>query len=308
MEVRQIIRQGAALSAIAHALMLALIVLFSEVHPFGRLTAEPIAVDLVRSDEIEKKPDPPEPTPTPQKPPLDLTQLAKPDAAKPETKPETRPETKSDTKSDTKAEAAKPEMTKQAAAAATPPAATPAADPPQRQTTVPNRSEAQARPQPAPSSPTASPSPGLGYTPAEPDVTVKYNVILGLPEGVAPTPAASGSRPGYDFDATASAPADLSSNLIGEFRRHLKTCAKLPASVAPSDALVVKLRVLMTVDGRLAADPLVGGGSANPKAFDLLHSAIDALKACQPYSMLPADRYREWKVLDLDLTPKDFSS
>ena len=37
-------------------------------------------------------------------------------------------------------------------------------------------------------------------------------------------------------------------------------------------------------------------------------AAIDALKACQPYTMLPADRYGEWKVLDLDFTPRDFAS
>lgn len=295
MEVRQIIRQGVTLSAIAHVLLLALIVLFSEVHPFGAVTAEPIAVDLVRSDEIEKKLAQPEPTPTPTpSPQVDFTQLTKADA------------TKADA---TKPDAAKPDMVKQDAPAASPPAAPPAADPPpQRQTARPNRQEASARPQPPPLPAAPSPSPALGYTPAEPDITVKYHVVLGLPEGLAPPPAVSGKQRNDDFDATASTAADLSSGLIGEFRRHLKTCAKLPASVAPSDSLVVKLRLLMTVDGRLAADPLVGGGSANPKAFDLLHSAIDALKACQPYSMLPADRYGEWKVLDLDLTPQDFSS
>jgi hypothetical protein len=305
MEVRQIIGQGVTLSAIAHVSMLALIVLFSEVHPFGAVTAEPIAVDLVRSDEIEKKPEQvePTPTPTPQTPPVDFSQLTKPDATKPDA-------TRSDaTKPDAaKPEAAKPDTMKQDAPAASAPAAPPAADPPpQRQTARPNRQEASARPQPPPAA-KPSPSPALGYTPAEPDVTVKYHVMLGLPQDLAPPPAVSGKPPSDDFDASASAAADLSSSLIGEFRRHLKTCAKLPASVAPSDSLVVKLRLIMTVDGRLAADPLVGGGSANPKAFDLLRSAIDALKACQPYSMLPADRYGEWKVLDLDLTPQDFSS
>jgi hypothetical protein len=64
----------------------------------------------------------------------------------------------------------------------------------------------------------------------------------------------------------------------------------------------------MTVDGRLATDPLVAGGSANPRALDLLRSAVEALKACQPYTMLPTDRYGEWKVLDLNFTPQDFSS
>ena len=60
----------------------------------------------------------------------------------------------------------------------------------------------------------------------------------------------------------------------------------------------------MTQDGRLAADPVIGGGSANIKAIELLQSAIAALKHCQPYAMLPADRYGEWKVLDLDFTPQ----
>ena len=43
----------------------------------------------------------------------------------------------------------------------------------------------------------------------------------------------------------------------------------------------------MTQDGRLAADPVIGGGSANLKAIELLQSAIAALKECQPYTMLP---------------------
>jgi hypothetical protein len=39
----------------------------------------------------------------------------------------------------------------------------------------------------------------------------------------------------------------------------------------------------------------------------LMQGAVTALQACQPYAMLPADRYGEWKVLDLSFTPQDFS-
>jgi outer membrane biosynthesis protein TonB len=290
MEVRQFVRQGATVSAIVHLLVLALVILFSEVRPFGAVTTEPIAVDLVTPEEVAKKPEPqpkPEPKPEPKPTPsLDLAQWTKQETTKQEA---------------TKQETAKP---------ATSPQTTPQAQdpPPQGRAPRPSRPEAKLQPQPSP--PTGAPpaSPALGYTPAEPDVTVKYHVMLGLPEGLPPAVPSSGNKASDDFDATDSTAADISSSLIGEFRRHLKTCAKLPASVAPSDNLMVKLRLLMTVDGRLAADPLVGGGSANPRAFDLLHSAIDALKACQPYTMLPADRYGEWKVLDLELTPRDFSS
>ena len=44
------------------------------------------------------------------------------------------------------------------------------------------------------------------------------------------------------------------------------------------------------------------------KALELKQSAVSALMACQPYAMLPQDRYREWRVLDLSFTPDDFVS
>jgi hypothetical protein len=144
-----------------------------------------------------------------------------------------------------------------------------------------------------------------GYRRAEPDLSVKYNVVLGLPPELPPLAAAPG-KSDEGFDET-TVPADISSSALAAFRRHLKSCSKLPASVQPSDHVMVKLRVFLTQDGRLAAEPAVGGGSANIKAIELLQSAIAGLKQCQPYTMLPVDRYGEWKVLDLDFTPKDFS-
>jgi hypothetical protein len=62
----------------------------------------------------------------------------------------------------------------------------------------------------------------------------------------------------------------------------------------------------MTREGRLAADPAPMEGPASRKGIDLTQSAIDALKACEPYPMLPADKYSEWKVMDLRFTPQDF--
>ena len=150
-----------------------------------------------------------------------------------------------------------------------------------------------------------------GYAAPQPDLTVKYNVALGLPPELplsAQASSAAGEKSEDGYDATASSmTADVSSTVVAEFRRHLKSCSKLPASVAPSDQVLVKLRVFLTQDGRLAGDPAVGGGSANIKAIEMLQSAIAALKACQPYAMLPKERYGEWKALDLTFTPKDFS-
>ncbi len=80
----------------------------------------------------------------------------------------------------------------------------------------------------------------------------------------------------------------------------------LPKEIEASDKVAIKLRVQMTPDGRLAADPLLIEASASMKGPLLMQSAISALQACQPYGMLPADKYDEWKVLDLSFTPQDF--
>ncbi len=101
--------------------------------------------------------------------------------------------------------------------------------------------------------------------------------------------------------------ADIGTELVAEFRRHLKTCSTLPKSVAPSDAIKIVLRVFMTPDGRLAREPVLVEASASAKGPALMQSAINALQACQPYVMLPVDKYRDWKVLDLSFTPQDFT-
>ena len=121
-------------------------------------------------------------------------------------------------------------------------------------------------------------------------------MLLGLPQ----------NRPGDGFDAPATEKADVAEGSISEFRRHLKTCSTLPKEIAPSDKVAIKLRVLMTPEGRLAAQPVLIEASASMKGPLLMQSAISALEACQPYAMLPADKYPEWKVLDLTFTAQDF--
>jgi hypothetical protein len=202
---------------------------------------------------------------------------------------------------------------------------------PPRQAARPNRKEAAARPQPEPSpaqaqpqtqaapapsaapaqpsaNPASAPAPAVGYVPPEPDVTVKYNVMLGLPEALPPSvlSADAGDKTGDGGDAAAK--ADVGSDMVTAFRGRIKQCSKLPSSLSPTDDLMIKLRILMTPAGRLAAEPMVKEGTASVKAVDLKNSAVAALSACQPYTMLPREKYDEWKVIDLTFTPRDFSS
>jgi hypothetical protein len=267
-------------SAIAHLSVLALIFVFAEVRRFNEVATAPIAVDLVTPEEIENKPQP-EPAPTPQLPSSQAVPSPEATASPP------------------------PAASRQAAEAA-PPKQAPRPD--RREAAVEQKPEPQA----PPPSPPPAPAPSANYTPPEPDLTVKYHVMLGLPEDTPPVEAGSATSsrdvPGDGIDATASSEADLSSSIIAQFRRHLKTCSRLPAQLAPSDKVMVKLRVLMTPRGTLASDPILIEATASAKGPLLMQGAIAALKACQPYGMLPADRYGEWKVIDLSFTPGDFAS
>jgi hypothetical protein len=274
LEQDQAIRTGVTASAIAHLSIVALLVLMSEVHPFGSST-EPIAVDIVTPQEIEQE------KPKKKLEPEETTPFKLPDPAVSAQQASSSP-------------GAASEPARQAASAP------PQSAPPQQASRAERRGTSAAA---APPAQLGSASPA--YRPPEPDLSVKYNVLLGLPVDTPPMVNPGKSDDG--FDATASSAADISSSVIAEFRKHLKTCSKLPPSVKPSDHIIVKLRVLLAQDGRLAAEPAIGGGSANMKAIELLQSAIAAVKQCQPYTMLPVDRYGEWKVLDLDFTPKDFS-
>jgi hypothetical protein len=312
MGVRQFIRPDITASAIAHLSVLALVVVFGEVHPFGVVTAEPIAVDIVTPDELaqQTKPD------STEKEQLALpSQSAEAVASdKPAASASAPAPAASAPAVSSAAQAASGEQPQQPArpnrreaALQQKPQAQPQPTP--SQSTPPAQQAAPASPSPPPPAPPASPS--LGYTPPEPDLTIKYHVMLGLPGDIqvsAPQTSGAKDKSGDSGDATASSKADVSSSVIAQFRRHLKTCSKLPTSIAASDKVMIKLRVLMTPEGRLAADPILMEASASAKGPLLMQSAIAALNSCQPYAMLPSDRYGEWKVIDLSFTPEDFSS
>jgi hypothetical protein len=239
-----------------------MVLIFAEVHPFGSVTAEPIMVDLVLPDEAPRTPKKEEPVLEPKaqlSDAFDLSLKSAPSSSPAPAAPQTA--------------AAQPQKQ---AALSTPP---------------PNQQQPAAQLQPS------STSHLPAFIPPEPDLSIKYQVMLGLP------PDTSGDS----FDAPASANAELASNLVAEFRRHLKTCSKLPDTIASSDKIKITLRVLMTLEGKLAAEPILIEASASAKGPALMQSAIGALEACQPFAMLPADRYGEWKVLDLSFTPQDFA-
>src|SRR5215467_2765993 len=163
--------------------------------------------------------------------------------------------------------------------------------PPPTPSTDAERSVSQAPPRSQPMEPVDP-----AQSPA-PNIADVFGLPLALPDG----------RLGGGFDAPAIDTANISADEITMFRAHLKTCLIRPGPVAPTDKVKVVLRVVLKPDGTLAATPTLIEATASLKGPLLMESAISGLKACQPYAMLPADKYKEWKVLDLSFTPQDFT-
>lgn len=109
------------------------------------------------------------------------------------------------------------------------------------------------------------------------------------------------------FDAPSESAASLSANEIAAFKTQVQKCWNAPASVTDTEKLHVVLRVALTRDGLLSMRPILIEASASPHGPVLVENAIRALNQCQPYRFLPADKYEEWKVLDLNFSPSGMS-
>ena len=199
-----------------------MMLVFAEVHPFSSVTAEPIAVDIVAPDQV------------------------KPEAACRPRNAAFRRSRSAPTIRGSRFDAVGRPAAGGAAAFAGRDAASRSrlhAQPQQPAALAPDPAAATTAGRAAAVASRLAPPPA--YIPAQPDLSVKYHVLLGLPQ----------DRPADGFDAPATQKADLGSEPVAEFRRHLRTCSTLPESIAASDKIAIKLRVLMSRDGTLAADP-----------------------------------------------------
>ncbi|RXT45004.1 hypothetical protein [Bradyrhizobium betae] len=319
MELRKIIRTDLAASAIAHLTLVGLIILISEVHPFHAAPPETVAVDIVTPEQVKEqetkaeeaaKEKAPEPTPTPELrlPKLDVTDKDKAEAApKPAAKPQAAAPSQKAPEPEQKQKQPSPSQAPKQHEANVQPQQPPPSQqlPPQAQP----QPSLQAMPPPMQPSPQAMPqqeaAPPPAYQAPEPDVTVKYGVMLGLPPEL-PVELPKDAPKDDGGDAKDSMAAKLPPEVVAALRRHLKSCARLPAGLAPTDNVNIKLRTVFATDGTLAREPILIEAPPSAKGVALVKSAMAALQACQPYKMLPANLYGEWKVLDLPFSPRDF--
>ncbi|HEY6255880.1 MAG TPA: hypothetical protein VIY51_08815 [Xanthobacteraceae bacterium] len=101
-------------------------------------------------------------------------------------------------------------------------------------------------------------------------------------------------------------PSEGKSNLAGEeiaaFKAQVIKCWVTPDGVPRTPGFDVLIRVALKPDGRLVAPPELIRAPGSLAGPPLVASAKQALQQCQPYGTLPADKYQDWKVLDLTFT------
>ena len=151
--------------------------------------------------------------------------------------------------------------------------------------TEPEKQNQSSEQQPAASPPTEQ-------TPEQPNIAeaVAQYVALGGPLGGGfAAPPVDTNVSGYDWTAP--------------FRERVCACSKVPEGVEPSDKVSIKVRVSFNRNGTVASPPrlLVPAPSAKQQA--LMEIAVDALERCQPFTMLPPEKYKQWKTMVFYVTP-----
>jgi hypothetical protein len=147
-------------------------------------------------------------------------------------------------------------------------------------------------PRPAPGTPTP-PKPGVEDIAQERAATAaRLAWMLNLPTDTVTSLAAPPSEN----------KSNLASEEIAEFKAQVSKCWVAPAGVPSTPGFDVLIRIALNPDGTLGAAPELIRAPASLAGPPLVDSAKRALRKCQPYGALPADKYKDWKILDLTFT------
>jgi outer membrane biosynthesis protein TonB len=101
------------------------------------------------------------------------------------------------------------------------------------------------------------------------------------------------------------AAAQLSQSEIDALRQRLAQCWNVPAGATNASQLKVVLRVLLNKDGSVLAQPQVVAGTASSFGPAMAESAKRAVLTCQPFTMLRAEHYEQWKDMEITFDPRE---
>jgi hypothetical protein len=144
-------------------------------------------------------------------------------------------------------------------------------------------------PSPDPPAPAAEQTPDTAATMAE---RAQMALLGGRLGGGFPAPPIDSPLIGYDFTEP--------------FRRVVSACAPGVPGVDPSERISVRIRVFLNRDGTVAGAPRMREPNPSAQQQAIMESFASGLEKCQPYTMLPQDKYAQWKQIDLVVFPVNF--
>jgi outer membrane biosynthesis protein TonB len=99
--------------------------------------------------------------------------------------------------------------------------------------------------------------------------------------------------------------AQLSQSEIDALRKRLGECWNLPAGAPNGAQIKVIIRVLFKPDATVATPPQLVAASASPFGPAMAESAKRAILTCQPFTMLRAEHYEQWKDIEITFDPRE---
>jgi hypothetical protein len=109
---------------------------------------------------------------------------------------------------------------------------------------------------------------------------------------------------GGGYDLPSATPAKAPHDDTAAFRAHVGSCSHLPPDISSGEKVQIVIRVFLKRDGTLAAPPEMLDATLSPKSSVLMKTAVSALEQCQPFTELPKEKYKQWKMMDLIVTPR----
>jgi hypothetical protein len=94
------------------------------------------------------------------------------------------------------------------------------------------------------------------------------------------------------------------------FRELVSSCGALPpdSGISPNENISIRVQVFLNRDGTLAAAPRLLESNPSAKQQVLMQGFVSGLQKCQPYTMLPQDRYKQWRMLPLVVYSRSYVS
>jgi hypothetical protein len=167
--------------------------------------------------------------------------------------------------------------------------------------------EIAAKPPEAPPIPRQRPRP---EPPKPPQPQFNVDSVLALLDSRAPKSAPQRDAPVAEtatkgLGAQNASTLDLRDALLAQIRE----CWNVPVGAPTPEKLIVQVRVFLARDGSLAQPPLLepqtrAAAASDPYMRTAAEAALRAVNVCEPYKLLPADRYEAWREIVMTFDPR----